>query len=266
MPIPRIFHRIWVGGGPLPDEYREYGETWLRHHPGWEMRLWTDDDIPDDLVRPEPREGFRMPAERSDILRYELLLRYGGVYVDTDFECLRPIDELIEGVDFFTGDLKPGRVNNAIIGSVPGHPLLEAAVREARPVPYDDGPPSGPLDKTYSGSLFFAGLIERFDDVKVFPPEVFYPEDDQLEGAYARHDAARSWVSHDATEREVLNLRERTQKLQDRLDKTERRMHRLEKELRAMEATRWWRLREWVATRTARLRGVKPPADAGPPA
>ena len=132
--IPRILHRVWVGPDPLPEDFARNGESWRRHHPDWEMRLWTEDELPRDLTRPEVYERLRKPTERSDIIRLEVLFRFGGVYVDTDFECLRPIEPLVEeGVDFFTCYLKPGRVNNAVIGSVAGHPLLERALRELRP-------------------------------------------------------------------------------------------------------------------------------------
>ena len=30
---------------------------------------------------------------KSDILRYEILHTYGGVYIDTDYECVRNIGE-----------------------------------------------------------------------------------------------------------------------------------------------------------------------------
>ena len=53
--------------------------------------------LPGDLRRPEAAERLRAPAERSDILRLELLWREGGVYVDTDFECLRSIEPLLDG-------------------------------------------------------------------------------------------------------------------------------------------------------------------------
>ena len=46
MRIPRIFHQIWVGPDPLPDEFAAYGQTWLDHHPGWELKLWTDENFP----------------------------------------------------------------------------------------------------------------------------------------------------------------------------------------------------------------------------
>ena len=44
--IPRVFHQVWVGPEPLPDEYRRYGQTWLQHNPGWVLELWTDENLP----------------------------------------------------------------------------------------------------------------------------------------------------------------------------------------------------------------------------
>src|SRR5439155_22420530 len=87
--IPRILHQIWVGPDPLPEEFARYRETWLQRHPEWEHHLWTENNLPPDLRRPEAYERLRAPAERSDILRYEVLWRWGGVYGDADFECHR---------------------------------------------------------------------------------------------------------------------------------------------------------------------------------
>ena len=133
--IPRILHQVWVGPDAMPQEYEDYRESWRRHHPEWEMRLWTDESLPDDFVRPEAYERLRNPAERSDIIRLEVLYRFGGVYVDTDVECLRPIDPLLEDdVHFFAGYVAPGHVQNAVIAAEAGHPVVEQALRELRPV------------------------------------------------------------------------------------------------------------------------------------
>src|SRR3954452_9252859 len=86
--IPRIIHRVWLGDGAMPPEYEAFGETWAQHHPGWEMRLWRSSDLP-PLRNQDLFDRATSFAQQSDIARYELLLRHGGVYVDTDFECLR---------------------------------------------------------------------------------------------------------------------------------------------------------------------------------
>ena len=133
--IPRILHQVWLGLNPLPDEFAAYGETWRAHHPDWRFELWTEDHLPDDLRLLEVRDRLRVPAERADILRLEVLWRYGGVYLDTDFECKKSLDPLLDDVEFFTAYLKPGRVNNAIIGATTQHPILDRALRELRPEP-----------------------------------------------------------------------------------------------------------------------------------
>jgi hypothetical protein len=198
--VPRILHQIWVGPDPLPDEFAAYIETWRQNHPGWEHRLWTEENLPTDLRRPEALERIRHPAERADILRLELLWRHGGVYADVDFECRRSMEPEIGDADFFTAYLKPKnllkareRVNNAFIGSVPGHPLLDRALDELRPQEWYR------FDKTGSGSLFFNALVKEFPDVHILPAELIYPSSPaQEKAAIAIHHFARSWADGEA--------------------------------------------------------------------
>ena len=230
--IPRILHQVWVGPDPMPDEFRDYRESWRRHHPGWEMPLWTEENLPTDLARPEVYERLRKPAERSDIIRLEMLLRSGGLYVDTDFECLRSVEPLVEGIDFCTAYLKPGRVNNALIGAAPGHPILERAIRELRPrTEYG-------YDKMAAGPLFFDELIRQYPEVTIFPPEYFYPSTPgERERAYAVHHSARSWKEPEDFRLAALRAERRLAEVQGRLEELERK----------------------YATAQARLRGERPP-------
>ena len=109
MAIPRIFHQIWVGSNPFPEEYEALQESWRTHNPDWELRFWRDDNLPEGLTRPEVYDTSRTPWERADLLRLEVVKLYGGVHVDADFECLRPIDPLLEdSIEFFIGYRKPG--------------------------------------------------------------------------------------------------------------------------------------------------------------
>jgi mannosyltransferase OCH1-like enzyme len=91
------------------------------------MQRWTDRHLPDLVNRPEFDAADRTAA-RSDILRYEILARYGGVYVDSDFEPLRPIEPILAGVNSFQADELDDRPCNAILGCVPGDPFYAAVV------------------------------------------------------------------------------------------------------------------------------------------
>ena len=42
MRIPRLFHQIWVGPDPFPEEYAALQQTWRTHNPDWELRFWRD--------------------------------------------------------------------------------------------------------------------------------------------------------------------------------------------------------------------------------
>jgi mannosyltransferase OCH1-like enzyme len=240
--IPHVFHQIWLGPDPLPRDHAEYQRSWLRRHPDWELRLWTEDDLPGDLERKEVYELLRRPAERSDMLRLELLYRHGGVYVDTDFECRRSIEPLLDGVGFFCAHIDPGRVNNALIGAVPGHPLLERGIRELRP-----RTTFGPVDKEGTGPLFFNRLVAGEPDVTIFDEELFYPRTPaETEGAYAVHHAARSWKEPADLLLDVVRAEQRLATAQDELAKMEQRYRLAQEELEALRGGR--------GTRAATLR------------
>ncbi len=216
--VPRILHQIWLGDQPLPDEFARYRETWLRHHPGWEHRFWTEENLPPDLRRPEVYERLRMPAERSDILRLEVLWHEGGVYVDTDFECHRPLDEVIDDHEFFTAPLKPsGWVNNAFVGSVPEHPILDRALNELRPRAFYG------YDKHGTGPRFLDTLLRDYPDAVRLPAELFYQTSpSQLAEAVATHHAAGSWKSVDSYRRAVKLAEQRNYELRGRIEELER--------------------------------------------
>ncbi len=132
--IPHIFHQIWVGGKPLPEKYKKWQKTW-ESTPGWTYKLWTDADVETfDFATKERYLAEKNMGARADILRLEILFRFGGVYVDTDFECLKPeaFAVLNSTYDFYCGITPLDRatfvVANGLIGSISGHPVLKACL------------------------------------------------------------------------------------------------------------------------------------------
>jgi mannosyltransferase OCH1-like enzyme len=224
--IPPILHQVWLGPDPLPDEFVAYRETWREQHPAWEMRLWTEESLPKDLRRVEVYEKLRVPAERSDILRLELLWREGGVYLDTDFECRRPLEPFIEGLDFCVAYLKPGRVNNAFIGATAGHPILDRAIRELQPIERYG------YDKSAAGPLFLDKLLKQYPEVACFAPNLFYPSTPrEQEGAVAIHHAARSWKDQSGFREAAERAAERERTVRASLDRMRRERRQAEEAL-----------------------------------
>ena len=230
MHIPRIFHQIWVGPDPLPEEYARYRQTWLDHHPGWELRSWTEDNLPVPLRRPEAAERLRAPAERADILRLELLWRFGGVYVDADFECLRSLEPLVEEASLFIGAAKPGRVNNALLGSVQGHAILDRALDSLEPRTYYG------YDKDAAGPRFLDRILAGHEDEVLFlDPEILYATGPGAD-AYAVHHEARTWkdaellwIDLQRAERKMETTREKAERWRVRCKAAEAELDRLKR-------------------------------------
>lgn len=196
--IPRVFHRIWLGPDPMPDAFQRYGDTWTKLHPSWEMRLWTEENLPS--VSPELLATCREYRHKSNIYRYYLLRDQGGVYIDTDFECRKNIEPLIEGCDFVTaaqladlvapGALAPGffgckRLNNTAWSLVLNMPRHYAMSSKTDP------------NRSHFGPLYFSEVVRRAIDktTRILPRALFYPYSwDELErrhelfpDAYAVH-------------------------------------------------------------------------------
>ena len=194
--IPRTFHRVWLGTRPMPREFVDFGNSWLAHHPGWTMHTWTDSWA----SWLSNRDAFKKSAAQSgkaNILRYEILLRYGGVYVDTDFECLKNIEPLLQNVTCFVGLQSPELANNAIIGSIAGHPFLRDLVHNI-PARMKVAPP---LSIKQSGPYYLTERLRGRRDVTVYPPALFYPyqwherwrRHEVFPLAYGVHHWALSW-------------------------------------------------------------------------
>jgi mannosyltransferase OCH1-like enzyme len=175
--IPKIIHQIWLGG-PFPEKYGNFRDTWLKNHPGWEYKLWTDKDIEElHLVNKKKYENGQNYGEKSDIARYEILYRFGGLYVDTDFECIKSFEQLHYTLDFYAGLVheKDCIANNAIIGACPGHPILKICIDDLF---YITNNSPDLLERT--GPYFFTRCINKYlandpAGVIIFPASYFYP-------------------------------------------------------------------------------------------
>ena len=102
--IPRTIQQLWRDAA-IPERYRDSVEGWKRHHQGWEHRLWTDASMRAFVAEHYPGflatyDEYDVAICRADAARYLILHRLGGVYVDLDMHCLKPIDGLVEDKGF----------------------------------------------------------------------------------------------------------------------------------------------------------------------
>ena len=140
--IPKIIHQIWLGS-PVPPKFTDWMESWM-HWYGWEYKLWTDDNISSlQLYNQELYDRAQSYGEKTDILRLEILLHFGGLYVDVDFKCVKPdiFQELSRDFDFYIG-FEPivhgtmsgiTKICNALIAATSHHPIIEDLIINMKP-------------------------------------------------------------------------------------------------------------------------------------
>lgn len=124
MSIPKIIHQIHLGD-PLSPEAEAMIQTLGDMNPGFEHILWTAQDLARIGLDVKSLEGlYPAYAGISNALRIHLIAIYGGIYADTDIECLKPLDPLVQHKAFGAIQDDQGRICNAFFGATPNHPWI----------------------------------------------------------------------------------------------------------------------------------------------
>jgi mannosyltransferase OCH1-like enzyme len=114
---------------------------------------------------------------KADLLRFEILNKFGGMYADTDFECLKPLDDF-HRLSFYTGIVygKGVEINVGLLGSIPNHPILLDYLSNIN-YKADSGwldvfNTTGPY---YFTKIFLRNVTTETKDIVAFPTIYFYP-------------------------------------------------------------------------------------------
>ena len=205
--IPRIIHYCWFGESPMPTLAEECIATWHHYMPDWEYRLWNEHTFDVGRYR-YTREAYDAGkyAFVSDVARLEALCNEGGVYMDVDFEVLKPYDDLLDNQAFagFEGS-KHLPVMMGVCGSVP-HSLW---VQEMLECYHErrflvDGQPDLTPNTTYltavmrQGGLVQNGEEQYYKDLHIYPVDYFCPHQTtgeylRTEHTYGQHLGFNSW-------------------------------------------------------------------------
>lgn len=161
--------------------------------------FWRDHNVP-PLINQDEYDQASSPVEKADILRLEIIMLCGGLYIDTDFECLKPIDPLFEGKERLFFKESAERVCNGIFAACPGDPVVTSLVKGLAKRKETHGHEK--LDKRYGPGYItqVVGLSNATDPKYAFPyglNEKHRKNEDfktTSPEAYAAHHWAGSWL------------------------------------------------------------------------
>jgi hypothetical protein len=94
--------------------------------------LWTDASSREFIAKHyswflDNFDAYPYPIQRADAIRYFVLHYYGGVYLDLDVGCLRPLDPLLVHQVILPKTIPVG-VSNDIMFAGKGHPFLAQTI------------------------------------------------------------------------------------------------------------------------------------------
>lgn len=194
--IPKIIHQIWIGG-EVPERFISLMKTWEDKHPDWTYMLWTDETLKSYSIK--NKRAFDLAytyAGKADILRYELIEEFGGVYVDVDFECLKSLDPLVHAHSFFTAFGDHHYINNAIFGASAHHPIMQKLVSQIHLMPdaaFTNGSPWDCIGPKFFMQHVCRYLKRRFEGV-IYPTLLFYPLPNTERGHYWKGELTREFL------------------------------------------------------------------------
>lgn len=170
---PKTFHRIWLdedGRDPIPAKFEAFWDRFKELHPGWRFVTWQSVEGLDWMRCRETFDAQTTHAGRSDVLRYEVVAQFGGIYVDTDVEPLRSFEPLLD--EPFAGWEDRNMICPTVIGAPAGHPATEALVRY---LPDWERMHRGKPPNKATGPYFLTAQWRHRKDVRLLPPSAFYP-------------------------------------------------------------------------------------------
>ena len=207
--IPKVIHYVWVGGKPLTPLAERCIESWKKYCKDYEIKRWDETNF-DISSHPFCKEAYENKkwAFVSDYIRLKVLYEEGGIYMDTDVETIKPLDEYLEH-PAFSGFECTKKIPTGIIASEKHNPWVKKMLDyyKDRHFQNEDGTILNMPNVIFMSDLTEKYYHVKFDDtyqdlkdIVLYPHDYFCP-DPLTEKKYANtnntvtiHHFAGSWT------------------------------------------------------------------------
>lgn len=189
--INKTIHYVWFGKGEKNDVIKKCMESWKKYLPDYEIKEWNEDnfDINYNVFTKQAYEN-RKWAFVSDVVRLYALYTEGGIYMDTDVEVFKSLDEFLNE-PAFTGFEEPNYPVCATMGAEKGNPIIKKLLDY-----YDDKEFSEKTNTHIISEILAENGIDRSkhevqktEHISIYPTEYF----NGVNG-YTKHWMNGSWI------------------------------------------------------------------------
>lgn len=214
MLIPPTIHYCWFGGGKLSDLNKRCIDSWHKYCPDYRIVEWNEIncDVAETVFTRQAYETRKLGFV-PDYFRLKIIYEHGGIYLDTDVELLKNIDDLRYNQGF-CGLQFPGEVNLGLgFGAVKRHSVIKKLMERYLHMSFirEDGT----LDETASPiyqtedlramGMCYGTKPQTLSGLIIYPMEVLSPQN-MVTGecrvtdySYMRHHYDGSWLDMEKT-------------------------------------------------------------------
>lgn len=183
--IPKTIHYCWVGSKPKPKMVTSCINSWKKTMPDFKIVEWNEGnfDIKSNLYVKQAYEAGRY-AFVADYIRLHALYYYGGIYMDTDVETIKPIDDALLSYPSFAGFENSSNVAVGTLGSVKGQKIIKDCLdyyKDRAFLKSDGNCDLTTIVKILTRILAKNGLLKNNTEQEIagmhlFPSDYFYPK------------------------------------------------------------------------------------------
>lgn len=216
--IPSTIHYCWFGRKELPDLYKRCIESWHKYCPEYEIKEWNESNcnIEETIFTKQAYEcgkyGF-VP----DYFRLKIIYEHGGIYLDTDVEVLRNLDDLRYNQAFCGVEYIGTSALGLGFGAVKGNKIIEYLAKRYKTERFllEDGSINEIASPVLqSQDLIKIGLsyspdVQKVEGLTIYPVEVLSPKSLRTgevcitDYTYALHHYDGSWLSGERLNQKV---------------------------------------------------------------
>lgn len=175
--IPKKIHYFWFGGGQKPASVIKMIDSWKRNCPDFEIIEWNESNY-DIHKHPFMERAYQDKkwAFVSDYARLDVLVQYGGIYLDTDVEVLKPLDSLCQH-QAFIGFERPDLVNDGQgFGAMPQFNIFKEMLSVYDNIEEYVESPKLRTQVLLKHGLKLDGSKQNVDGVEIYPIDYFCPK------------------------------------------------------------------------------------------
>ncbi len=221
--IPKIIHYCWFGHGEKSKLIKKCMKSWKKYCPDYEIIEWNEENFDISAAPQYVQDAYKEKrwAFVADYARLWIVYSYGGIYLDTDVEIIKKIDDVLSD-DAFFAFANSTKINTGLgFGAVKGFELVKTLMDDYNGINFylDDGSVNTLTCVAINTPCFLNygfrldNTLQKIDGCTLYPTDYFCPKTystykpEITENTYSIHWYNLSWKTKENKDKHEKEIR-----------------------------------------------------------